>query len=246
MPEELADLGVYLVPPAGHALYRVCASVLGWDCRREVAVEGPPLPGLAPERLAAWVGPAAAFGPHVTIGGWMRVPACDRARVVDDMRAVAASFEPLELTGGRFAAPGDFWHPTTAPRPILVAVYDEPTGMLDALHAEVVVRFNRLAVSSTQSDRIDAPHWTPRERARLRRYHEARILDGFRFHVSFATATPSADAVDQLRRAIVTATGLFGRREDTVWTAAELCLFERRPDGRWRIAEAFPFAGGGA
>lgn len=244
MSEPLLDLAVYLVPPEEHEIYRVCAAVLGWDCRRERAVERMALPGIPPDLLAEWVGPAAKFGPHGTVGGWMRVPSRHRDRIVDEMREVAASFGPIALTRGRFAAPGDYWHPATAPSPILVAAFDELTGMLDALHAEVVVRFNRLAVSSTQSDRIDAPIWTPRERARLARYHEARVLEGFRFHVSFATGTPGPDAVDRLRRAIVDATGLFSRREHTTWTAAELFLFERGPDGFWRMPERFAFSGG--
>jgi hypothetical protein len=69
------------------------------------------------------------------------------------------------------------------------------------------------------------------------------VFENFHFHISFATRMPGVDAVDRLRRAIVDATGLFSRKEDTVWTADELCLFERRPDGQWRIAEAFPLAG---
>jgi hypothetical protein len=240
--EPLADWAVYLVPPADHALYRVCSTILGWDCRQQLQVERLALPGIPPEILKTWVGPAALYGTHATLSGWMRVPNEHRARIVDELGAVARTFGPIQLDGGRFPAPGDFWYPTTAPIPILVAVFDEPLGALRALHAEVLARFNTLAVSSSYDSGAELPRYTPRHRFYIRRYHEPRVLDEFQFHVSFATALPGPDAVDRLRRAIVDTTGLFSVREHCTWTANEMWLFEQRPDGYWRLAESFPFS----
>lgn len=111
-----------------------------------------------------------------------------------------------------------------------------------ALHWEVLVYFNRLAVGSYHDDRADLSRCSPRFRWRAQRYHEPRVLDDFEFHASFATALPGADATDRLRRAIVDTSGLFESREHTVWTIDELLLFERRTDGFWRIAEQFPLS----
>ncbi len=53
----------------------------------------------------------------------------------------------------------------------------------------------------------------------------------------------SSSAADRLRRAIVDGTGLFSQLDHTRWTINELCLFERRQDGLWRLAESFPLRG---
>jgi hypothetical protein len=243
MDSTFADLAVYLVPPAGHALYDVCASILGWDCRREVAVERVSLPGISAELLERWVGPAAQYGPHGTVSGWMRIPNEHRTSIVDDLARLSRTFTPIRFARGRFPVPGDFWHPRTAPAPILVAVFDEPLGALAALHAEVIGRFNTLATGSYFDDHADLAAYTARQRWRTARYHEPRVLEEFEFHISFATALSGVDGVDRLRRAIVDTTGLFELREHTTWTAQELVLFERRPDGWWRMAEVFRLGG---
>jgi hypothetical protein len=239
----LLDLAVYVVPPEDHALYQVCAAVLGWDCRNERPVARPQLSGIPADVLAEWVGPAAAYGPHGTIAGWMRVPARERQKIIDDLAGVARTFAPIRLERGRFAQPGDFWYAGTAPVPILVAQFDESLGALRALHAEVLLRFNTRAVSSIYNDRADLSFYNARHRWRIAHYHEARVLEDFEFHVSFATALPSSDAADRLRRAILEDTGLFQRREHTTWLTDELVLFERRPDGFWRLGETFRLMG---
>jgi hypothetical protein len=243
MDSTTLDLGVYVVPPAEQALYQVCASVLGWDCRSERAVERIQLPGISAGQLERWVGPAAQYGPHGTIGGWMHVPAVERGRIVDNLSALCRTFAPIRLERGRFASRGDYWYPPTAPGAILVAVFDDPLGALRALHSEVLVYFNRLAVGSYHDGRVDVTRLEPRTRWRSQRYHEPRVLEDFEFHVSFATALSGADAVDRLRRAIVDTTGLFEARDHTTWTVDELVLFERRTDGFCRIATRFPLTG---
>jgi len=171
----------------------------------------------------------------------MKIPASERGRISDNLAALCQSFEPIRLERGRFAASGDYWHPANARVPILVAVFDDPLGALRSLHAETLVYFNRLATGSYFQDRADLSRYAARERWRQKRYHEPWVLEDFEFHVSFATGLPGIDAVDRLRRAIVDATGLFESRDHTTWTIDELTLFERRPDGFWRIAERFPF-----
>ena len=96
MDSTFADMAVYLVPPANHALYDVCASILGWDCRREVAVERVSLPGISPELLERWVGPAAQYGPHGTVSGWMRIPSEHRPSIVDDLARLSRTFAPIQ------------------------------------------------------------------------------------------------------------------------------------------------------
>jgi hypothetical protein len=189
------------------------------------------------------VGPAAQYGPHGTIGGWMHIPAAQRGRIIQDLSAMCRTFAPIPLERGRFASPGDYWYPATMQFPILVAVFDDPLGALRALHAEVLVHFNRRAVGSYHDDHADVTRYSPHVRWRAQRYHEAGVLEDFEFHVSFATALPGADAADRLRRAIVDTTGLFEARDHTSWTVDELLLFERRTDGFWRIAERFPLTG---
>jgi Protein of unknown function (DUF1045) len=139
--------------------------------------------------------------------------------------------------------PGDFWYPGTAPVQLLVSVFDEPLGALSALHAEVLVRFNPLAINSNYDERRNQPAYNARHRRRIDRYHEPRVLEDFAFHVSFASNLPSVDAADRLRRAIVDATGLFQQRHHTTWIADEPVLFERRPHGFWRLAEVFKLTG---
>jgi hypothetical protein len=241
--EPIADWAVYVVPPADHPLYEICASVLGWDCRREQLVERPRLPGISPETLASWVGPATHYGPHATIAGWMRTPLRHRDRIVAELAGIARTFAPIHLERGRFPVPSDFWYAGSSPFPVLVAVFDEPLGALSAVHAEVLVCFNTLAVSRDDEERRRLPVFNTRQRWRIGHYHEPLVLEDFRFHVSFATSLPSIDAADRLRRAIVDATGLFERREHCTWIADELVLFERRPDGFWRLAEFFKLTG---
>jgi hypothetical protein len=107
----------------------------------------------------------------------------------------------------------------------------------------VIGRFNTLATGSYFDDHADLAAYTARQRWRAARYHEPRVLEEFEFHISFATALSGVDGVDRLRRAIVDTTGLFELREHTTWTAQELVLFERRPDGWWRMAEVFRLGG---
>lgn len=237
--QDLADWAVYAVPPLESALYQTCAAILGWDCRRESTVERLQLPGIGPEVLQTWVGPAAVYGPHATLCGAMRIPRAQRDRVVSDLQDVARRFGPIQLERGRFAGPHDFWYAGSAPRPILVVQFDDPSGELRALHAETLVRFNTLAVSSLF---ISQPSYSTRLNARVARYHDPRVLEDFEFHVSFATALPSSDAADRLRRAIVDSSGLFSQADHARWTIDTLCLFERRPDGFWRLAETFPLS----
>jgi hypothetical protein len=236
---DLTDWAVYAVPPLESALYQTCAATLGWDCRRESTVERLQLPGIAPEVLKTWVGPAAVYGPHATLCGAMRIPREHHDHVVADLQEVARRFAPIQLERGRFAGAHDFWYAGSAPRPILVVQFDEPSGELRALHAETLVRFNTLAVSSLFTTQ---PNYPPRFNARVVRYHDPRVLEDFEFHVSFATALPSSDAADRLRRSIVDSTGLFSEPEHARWTIDELWLFERRPDGFWRLAQSFPLS----
>ncbi len=238
--QDLADWAIYAVPPLESALYQVCAAILGWDCRQESRVERLQLPGIAPVVLQAWVGPAASYGPHATLCGTMRIPRKHRDRIVRDLEVVACRFAPIQLERGRFAGPHDVWYAGSSPWPILVVQFDEPLGELRGLHAETLVRFNTLAVGSHF---IARPNYSARFNARVARYHDPRVLEDFEFHVSFATALPSNDAADRLRRAIVDSTGLFSQPDHARWTINELCLFERRRDGFWRLAESFPLRG---
>ena len=235
--ESTQDLAVYLVPPSDHRLYSVGSSVLGWDNRREVRVPRPALPGISDEQLATWVGPAEFFGIHATIGDALRVPTVMRSQVVDELRTIAREFPAIRLSGGRFFNRGEFFSPNT-----LVATYDDSSGALLALHSEVVARFNRLARGSGYWDYREDPRWTPKQRWRIERYYAPFILDAFQFHFTFASSLAGPEAVDRLHRAVVDVTGLFSQPSDTTLLLSEAWLFEKRSDGYWRLAEAFPFA----
>lgn len=91
----------------------------------------------------------------------MHVPAGERARIFENLSALCRTFASIRPERGRFASPGDSWHPRTAPGQSLVAVFDDPLGALRVLHGEVLVYFNRLAVGSYHDDRADVTRLCP-------------------------------------------------------------------------------------
>jgi putative phosphonate metabolism protein len=168
---------IYFVPPAGSALYRFGAAVLGYDCYTGATTERPRDNALAQAEWAALTAEPRRYGFHATLKAPFRLrPELDPEDLLAGIRALAASMptaptlEPVVGLIGGFVA-------------IVPAVQ---SAGLDRLAAECVTAFERFRLPLTAEEREKrmAAGLSPRQAANLDRFGYPYVFEEYRFHMT--------------------------------------------------------------
>jgi putative phosphonate metabolism protein len=168
---------IYFVPPAGSALYRFGAAVLGYDGYTGETTERLRDGGLTQAEWAALTAEPRRYGFHATLKAPFHLrPELDPEDLLAGVRALAASMstapalEPVVGLIGGFVG-------------IVPAVQ---SAALDTLAADCVTAFERfrLPLTAAERDRRMAAGLSSRQVANLERFGYPYVFEEFRFHMS--------------------------------------------------------------
>jgi putative phosphonate metabolism protein len=168
---------IYFVPPAGTALYRFGAAVLGYDCYTGEDIERLRDSGLTQAEWAALTAEPRRYGFHATLKAPFRLRAeLDHEDLLAEIRTLAASipaaptFEPVVGLIAGFVA-------------ILPA---KQSPALDRLAADCVTAFERfrLPMTAQERDKRMAAGLNPHQAANLDRFGYPYVFEEFRLHMT--------------------------------------------------------------
>ncbi|MGA4994386.1 DUF1045 domain-containing protein [Nonomuraea bangladeshensis] len=226
---------VYIIPSAESDIYRFGSSVLGYDIyeERDIAAHGP----IASVRPL--VGEAASYGFHATLADALYFSSEQQVeRVRAEVNFLAQEFQPFHLRGMELDISEH------DPRALVIRAEDT-SGVVEAIHHELVHRVYRIAVSSTYlagRTRKALPANDSRSQLMLNRYGSPFILNNFRLHFTVCGSLPDPEAereaaVDALRQQ-------FDKVVDKSVEVDKLVLVVKRPgEERWTIEGSFPLCG---
>lgn len=216
--ESLVPMAIYFVPPADSALYQFGSQVLGCDVRQQGTTSSP---------WADRIGTARDYGFHLTVGDALYYSTEAAARTAAaEVEFLCKEFDSFNLTNLRLEknmpAVGS-----------ISIVAEDPTGSLEALHAEMVARvYRRAAASNYTLGRAEADRDQDVERTRLMidRYRAPYVLARYRPHFTLLTASRDVDAdLTDLQR-------LWEQlRCPSVVRVERLAIMERMDSGAWAI-----------
>ena len=234
-PTDWPRFAVYLVPPEDEPLYEGASAILGYDVRRCRRLD--PDPALAP-----LIGQAQEYGAHVTVGDALVAQTAEQIRwVAAELDALSHLFPPFDLYDPRFS-------PELLERGALALAFDEPAGVLEALHAEVATRINVRAAGSQYTmpgHRQYRRHVSrsPREQTMLRRYKSPYVLTHFLPHLTLLSGLGGrlGDCAE-IERQVLEKLGVSDPSEIEPWRVREIHLMVRS-DGLWQIRDSFRLRG---
>ncbi|MFN8635490.1 MAG: DUF1045 domain-containing protein [Chloroflexota bacterium] len=233
----MAQLGVFLIPPADHPFYQITTRILGYDVWAERTLESSLAGALDPETLATWLDFAPTFGIHCTIGGAaLAYDDADRPEIEARLAWIASRTAPFTLVNGRFY---DDFH---ARPKALVTTFDSPDGALQRLHRQVVTVVSPLYVSSNYAPQL--PQLDERKRELYYRTGEPWVLEHFEPHWTLMSGLPDEAAYVHARDLIGERTGLFADASTSALHVTDVQLVERPARGGSRVVASFPFMGG--
>ena len=232
----MAQLGVFLVPPADTPFYQVVSGILGYDIwsgeRRPSTLTGQ----LDDATLSRWIGEAAAYGLHCTMtGGAIVYHDADTEEIKDRLAWIAGRVPPFTLTDGRFY---DDFH---ANPKALVCDFTSPDGAISRLHRLAATTISPLHTGTFCSPARDASD--ERARTLYTRFGEAWALERFAPHWTLMSGLPDADAWSTARELIARHTGLFTDETTRTLEIRDVQLVQRGDDGSCFIAASYPLAG---
>lgn len=229
----MPTLGVFLIPPADHPLYRLGSDLVGYDIRAQRRFTPLLADELGAERCAAWFGAAPTYGLHATLAaGNLTYDDADVEEVRQRLAWIASRTAPFTLVDGRI---DDAFH---ANPHALVATFDSPDGALRALHRRAVTTISPLRVGSGYARAED--RLPERAREIYHRTGEPWALDLFAPHWSLATNLPDSESWATLRELVLRRTGLFA---DEATRTLRVTDVERGDDGFYTIAASYPLTG---
>jgi 2'-5' RNA ligase len=230
-------LGVFLIPPAEHPLYRIGSALLGYDVYRGERCTPLLADALDRATLDRWLGEAPRFGLHLTVGGAaLSYDAADVGEVKARLAWVASRTAPFTLTNGRIH---DTFHAN--PR-ALVLTHGSPDGALRRLHRRVVTTVSPLHAASTYA-RI-AGRLSEEARRVYWRTGEPWALELFSPHWTLASGLPDRAAWETLRAAVLRRADPFADAAARTLDVTAVHLVEREPaDGYCRVAETYALGG---
>lgn len=222
---KLTPFAVYIVPQDGTELYDFGSACLGFDLRRQVAVQSrwPP----------RYVRNTAEFGFHLTVADALYFAEHWSVQMLQrELRVLAGEFWrfPLqfELTPGFPDASS------------VSLVCRDDTGTLEALHHELVFRCYRRAIASNYSSffgndqaKMNRVYGSSHSRGELmiERYHAPYILNEFKPHLSLLSNVEPADMMTVLK-------ALEQSLPRSPFIVSSLCLLTKPTDGaHWKIID---------
>lgn len=214
------------------------SAVLAYDIRGERRFTSVLADEFDEATLAAWLGPAPAYGIHATIAaGILEFDERDLGEVDLRLSWLASRLAPFALEGGRF-------HDAFPMRPrVLVGTYDSPDGALSRLERHVLTLISPLRAGSGYDARRN--DYDEGRRRVLDRHGDPNAAEYFIPHWSLATNLPDEAAWLAVRSAIAARTGLFGDPATRAQDVDELHLVRRGDGGFYSIAASYRLRGSG-
>jgi hypothetical protein len=172
----LHAFAIYFVPPKNSPLYEFGSQILGYDVRKETDI---------PSDWKEKVGTSPNYGFHLTVCASLYfLNAQHLALAGHEAAFIAHDYSPFEPTNLRVES--------QLPDAHSIAIgCDDPSGTLEPLHAEFVMRIYRRAGASDYSlGIVPATRYEDERRSELmiRRFHAPYILQRYRPHFSLLTA----------------------------------------------------------
>ena len=234
-PTEWPQFAVYIIPTPDNSLYQIGSRVLGHDIRARTQTQ-------PPSELAEAIGPAQFFGFHMTVGDALYAQSDEQVHWIRvELQAIAQAFRPFNLTNGRFCD-------DLRSRGIIGLEFDDPTGTLDALHAEVAVRINVQAVGSNYTQ-VDPPQnldtGAPEFAGMLSRYKAPFVFGRFLPHFTLLSGLEGTDDALAARTEELEAhLRTMGVTTGMDLPVGSLCLVERGEGAYWRVRDEVFLRGG--
>jgi hypothetical protein len=232
----MAQLGVFLIPPAEHPFYTLCSGILGYDIWTGRRTTSTLAAHLDLERVSQWLGPAARVGSHCTLSGVaLTYDASDLNEVRERLAWIASRTPPFSLVNGRFLE-GERARPWA-----LLAELDSPDGAIHRLHRQVATIVNPLRIGSMWASSIPGLPDRPREIYALT--GEPWTLELFVPHWTLFTALPDGETRAAVRDLISDRLGLFADERTRTMEITDVHLVERSEDGFCAVIGSFPLTG---
>jgi hypothetical protein len=232
----MAQLGVFLVPPADNPFYQLVSGILGYDIwsgeRQPSTLAG----HLDDVTLTSWIGEATRYGLHCTVtGGAIEYDDADTEEIKDRLAWIAGRVAPFTLTDGRFY---DDFH---ANPKALVCDFTSADGALDRLHRLAATTISPLHTATFCRPSRDA---SDRRAAELfTRFGEAWALERFKPHWTLMSGLPNTDAWSTARELIASQTSLFSDASTRTLAIRDVQLVQRGDDGYCFVGASYPLTG---
>jgi hypothetical protein len=225
----LIALAVYLIPSTDSPLYKFGSEILEYDVRSGKELQT--------TRWHNAIGAAFDYGLHVTIADALYFATeWDITLVCKELEALANEFQPFTLN---LSLEKNFPNEKG-----IALICQDPTGLLEALHHELVARVYKKAVASNYNfDPTLADRDMDKERTKLmiKRYHAPYILQRFKPHFSLLSNVP-LDKKDQLYLEIKK---LYEKRilDSSVDIGKIAIMHKPDPKGHWQILQEYSLGG---
>lgn len=231
--ETATRYAVYFAPAADSALDRFGSAWLGRDSASGAVLTQPVLPGVAPERLAAFTEAPRHYGFHATLKPPFALsPQHGAADLLSAVAAFANRQAPVAappLCLGRLSG-------------FLALVLSAPSDGVAALAAACVAAFEGFRAPASAEDiaRREAAGLSPRQRALLHRWGYPFVMEEYRFHM---TLTGKLDAIegDAVAAGLAPLVAPLGR-EPLVIDALSVFVQDDRSQP-FRLGARYPLAG---
>ncbi len=173
---------IYYTPAPASALWQLASAWIGYDAHTGRAVSRPEALGVAPDDLTAATANPSRYGFHATlVAPFELAPGLEEDELAETLATFCRHWPAFRAT-----LQVDRIYDFLA----LVPAHADPR--LDTLAAACVRGFDRFRAPLSDADlaRRDSPDLSDHERALLKRWGYAHVLDAFRFHMSLTGALP--------------------------------------------------------
>jgi putative phosphonate metabolism protein len=226
-----ARYAIYFTPPADGALARFGAGVLGYDCASGADIAHLPIPGMAPDALAAVTAEPRRYGFHGTLAAPFRLGDGNEAVLRDAAAVFAATRGPEPLGLLQVTRLGSF---------IALCPAQKQPGIA-ALESACVHTFHRFRAPLTPAERERRlkARLTPHQIALMDQWGYPYVLDQFRLHMTLTGPLP-AEQIDAVLQCMQQA---YAPLADAPVTIDAISVVRQdRGDARFRVVERFPLS----
>jgi hypothetical protein len=225
-------------PDKKDPFYQFGSSVLGYDIRAQKVCEAC---NQEVAELQQYAGEASEYGFHLTLADALYfINEAEIDRIKAELRTLAESFPPFKFTNFRIV------NDLISEKEIVI-LCDDPSGVTEALHFELLSRMYTVAISSNYSAGLTRKKIVSKnpQRAALmvKRYGSPYILKEFDLHFTLCDSCPTdinvrKDILSKLESAFKE---YFTNEEVEI---DELCLLvKNKNDDKWKIDTIFPLSG---
>ncbi|MFX1250790.1 MAG: DUF1045 domain-containing protein [Promethearchaeota archaeon] len=179
--ETLHPFALFYVPPKNSQLYKFGTQVLGYDIYERILVDS---------AFKEYVGDASTYGFHLTLCDVLYfLSETEIEAVKKELKFLAKSFREFNLTGLQITK--NFPDSTS-----MAITIEDPSGNLEILHNEIVLRVYRRAIASNYTlglANLNRNQQSSRERtdSMIKRYKAPYILQQFKPHFTLLTDVQS-------------------------------------------------------